>query len=326
MKETENQLEEEVYVQEVLIELEQLKSCQIKIANNKRDWKEFGKKEDKQPVIPDFIAQSGINANVNEETNTADFLGLFLDDEFFKLSVDQTNLYAAQYIAANPELPPHSRIRKWIDVSIPELKTLLPFFLLIGIVVKPELQQYQSTTPLIKTEFFNNVMPRNHFQLILEFLHFNDKSQYNANNRNCDRSYKLCPVIEYLVNKFKSVYTPDKKVSTDEELLLWKGRLGFKQYIPNKRSRFGIKMFSLCEVSGYPWNRFVYVGKDAVETNEHRELAKNLGKSEAVAPKLMSDLFDKGYHLYIDNWCTSKKLLNFLRDWDTVACGTAMGN
>ena len=108
--------------------------------------------------------------------------------------------------------------------------------------------------------------------------------------------------------------------------MLWKGRLGFKQYIPNKRSRFGIKMFSLCEVSGYPWNRFVYVGKDAVETNEHRELAKNLGKSEAVAPKLMSDLFDKGYHLYIDNWCTSKKLLNFLRDWDTIACGTAMGN
>ena len=40
----------------------------------------------------------------------------------------------------------------------------------------------------------------------------------------------------------------------------------------------------------------------------------------------MSDLFDKGYHLYINNWYTSKKLQNFLRDQDTVACGTAMGN
>ena len=46
MKETENQLEEEVYVQEeVLIEIEQLKSCEIKIAKNKEDWKEFGKKK-----------------------------------------------------------------------------------------------------------------------------------------------------------------------------------------------------------------------------------------------------------------------------------------
>ena len=64
-------------------------------------------------------------------------------------------------------------------------------------------------------------------------------------------------------------------------------------------------MFSLCEVSGYLWNSIFYVGKDAIETNEHKELAKNLGKSGAVVPKLMSDLFDKGYHSYIDNWYTS---------------------
>ena len=85
-------------------------------------------------------------------------------------------------------------------------------------------------------------------------------------------------------------------------------------------------MFSLCEVSGYLWNSFLYVGKDTVETNEHEELAKNLGKSGEVVPNLISDLFDKGYHLYIDNCYTRKKLLNFLRDRDTVACGTAMGN
>ena len=135
------------------------------------------KKEDKQPVISDFTAQSGINANINEETDTVDFLGLFLDDEFFKLLVDQTNLYAAQYIAAHTELPLHSRIRKWVDVSIPEMKIFPSLYLLTGIVVKPELQQYWSTNPLIKTEFCKNVMPRNRFQLILELLHFNDNSQ-----------------------------------------------------------------------------------------------------------------------------------------------------
>ena len=144
-------------------------------------------KRRKTTSIPDFTAQSGINANVIEETDTIDFLGLFLDDEFFKLLVDQTNLYAAQYIAAHPELTPHSRIRKWVDVSIPEMQTFLSLYSLTGIIVKPELQQYWRTNPLIKTEFFNNVMPRNRFQLILEFLHFNNNSQYNANDRNRDR-------------------------------------------------------------------------------------------------------------------------------------------
>ena len=102
--------------------------------------KNVEKKEQKQPVIPDFTAQSGINANVNEETDTVDLSGLFLDDEFFKLFVDQTNLYVAQYIAAHPELRPYSRIRKWVDVSIPETKTFLSFHLLTSIVVKPKLQ------------------------------------------------------------------------------------------------------------------------------------------------------------------------------------------
>ena len=84
------------------------------------------------------------------------------------------------------------------------MKTFLSLYLLTGIVVKPKLQQYWSTN-LIKTGFFKNVMPRNRFQLILEFFHFNDNS--NANDSNRDRIYKVRPVIEYLVSKFKSLRT-----------------------------------------------------------------------------------------------------------------------
>ena len=88
-------------------------------------------------------------------------------------------------------------------------------------------------------------MSRNRFQAILEFLHFNDNSQYDVNDPHRNKLFKIRPVVEDLVQKFKTVYTPERNVAIDEELLLWKGRLGFKQYIPNKRSRFGIKMFSL---------------------------------------------------------------------------------
>ena len=100
------------------------------------------------------------------------------------------------------------------------------------------------------------------------------------------------------MDKFKTVYTPDKNIAINEELLLWKGRLGFKRYIPNKRARFGIKMFSICELSGYLWNSFVYVGKNANKTFEEQAFAKQLGKSGAVVPKLMSGLYGNVYHLY----------------------------
>ena len=100
------------------------------------------------------------------------------------------------------------------------------------------------------------------------------------------------------MDKFKTVYTPDKNIAINEELLLWKGRLGFKRYIPKKRARFGIKMFSICELSGYLWNSFVYVGKNANETIEEQAFVKQLEKSGAVVPKLMSGLYGNVYHLY----------------------------
>ena len=116
------------------------------------------------------------------------------------------------------------------------------------------------------------------------------------------------------MDKFRSVYNPDKHIAIDEELLLWKGRLGFKQYIPNKRARFGIKTFSVCEVSGYLWNSFVYVGKNANKTLEEQAFVKKLGKSGAVVPKLMSDLYGSGYHLHVDNWYTSERPFKHLSE------------
>ena len=78
-------------------------------------------------------------------------------------------------------------------------------------------------------------MPRNRFQAIITFLHFADSRDYDLNESNRDRLYKVRFVIEYIVDRFKSVHVPNKFVCIDEEFLLWKGRLSFKQYIPNKR-------------------------------------------------------------------------------------------
>ena len=69
-------------------------------------------------------------------------------------------------------------------------------------------------------------------------------------------------------------------------------------------------MFSLCEMNGYFWSSFVYLGKVAILSNT--EYIKKLGKSGAVVPKLLADLYGKGYHLYIDNLCTSEKLVHIL--------------
>lgn len=171
--------------------------------------------------------------------------------------VEQTNLYAAQYKRNHQNLPPNVRVNHWKETNRNEMKKFLALVLLMGIVRKPEILDYWSTDDLLKGSIFNNVMARNRFQSILQFLHFADNSNYDANDRNQDTLYKVRPVVEFLVSKFKSVYIPEEHVSMDEELLLWKGKLSFRQYIPLKRARFGIKMFSLFESTGYLWNSYV---------------------------------------------------------------------
>ena len=93
-----------------------------------------------------------------------------------------------------------------------------------------------------------------------------------------------------------------------------------------KRARFGIKMFSLCENSGYLWNSFVYLGKEPNRNDDDPQLVRRRGKSGAVIPRLMETLLNKGYRLYVDNWYTSQELFTYLHENDTAACGTARKN
>lgn len=65
-----------------------------------------------------------------------------------------------------------------------------------------------------------------------------------------------------MLEKFKSFYVCEREICVDESLLLWKGNLSWKQYIPTKRARFGVKLFILSESqSGYIRNIILYTDK-----------------------------------------------------------------
>ena len=97
------------------------------------------------------------------------------------------------------------------------------------------------------------------------------------------------------------MYIPSENISIDKELLLYKRRLSFKQNISSKRARFGIKLFSLCEDSGYLWNSFVCFGKTTINKNQH-QLERRIGKSAVFVNSLLIDLLGLGYKLFVDNW------------------------
>ena len=272
------------------------------------DWQEAGWQPNNLPFTATPGPQS--TAATLYSDLPADFLELFLTDDLLQHIVDQTNLYASQYFAAHPSTPlPHSRGNAWKPVSIPELKTFFGLSFLTGYIKKPNLEMYWSVDEVDATPHFGKTMPRNRFQIIWRFLHYNDNASQDA----MDKLYKVRPVLDYIVGKFKELYQPGQNICIDEGMMQWRGRLSFRVNNPQKPVKYGIKSYILCDSrTGYCFNMRPYVG-------EHSTL-----------PDTVFDLLDRlpghGYTLFMDNFYNSVALSERLLGAQTNVCGTLRKN
>jgi hypothetical protein len=153
-------------------------------------------------------------------------------------------------------------------------------------------------------------MERDHFIKILGLIHFSDNLESNSE----DRLSKVRNALNLLVNSFRSTLRPGKEVVIDESMVPWRGRLFFRQYIPGKSHKYGIKLYKCCLTGGYTYNFQVYSGKDTVENQK--------GHSHDVVMKLMNGLLYEGRVLYTDNFYTSVPLAEELLNNSTYICGT----
>lgn len=135
-------------------------------------------------------------------------------------------------------------------------------------------------------------MPLERFELISKYLHFCDSTKLNE-YQGPKGLFKIFSLVDHLNIKFKSSYGLSQNISIDESLTLWKGRLNFKQYLPLKAAKFGIKSFELCESSsGFTWSFIVYTGKGMIFENPDIST-----KSSAIVLSLMEPLLGKGFTL-----------------------------
>ena len=134
-----------------------------------------------------------------------------------------------------------------------------------------------------------------------------------------ERSFwKIKNFFDALIERFSSVYLPNAHVAVDESLMLWKGRLAMKQYIPIKRARFGLKSYELCESgTGYIWNSSVHTG-----TSMQLDESDDGLTSSRIVLTLAKKLLGKGYCIFMDNWYSSPGLFRELHMKQTDAVGT----
>nr|XP_053638896.1 piggyBac transposable element-derived protein 4-like isoform X1 [Cherax quadricarinatus]XP_053638897.1 piggyBac transposable element-derived protein 4-like isoform X1 [Cherax quadricarinatus] len=267
----------------------------------------------------DFDASgSGIRAKcpITNESTELDFFQLYFDKPIMNLIVTQTNNYYC-YIMDNTEVAESSRLRRWKDTTVAEMYLFLGTVMLMPHTYKHNIAEYWSTDYFISTPVFRDLLPCNRFTLLLQMLHFSDRNRPNKN----DLLYKIREVFMYLKQKFNAYFYPFKNIVVDESLILFKGRLSFKQYILSKRNRFGIKLFVMCDCeSGIVLDVIVYTRRNTL--NDRRVL----GISGDVVRKRMGPYLGKVHTLFTDNWYTSPMFADFLRVNKTDICGKVRRN
>ena len=149
-------------------------------------------------------------------------------------------------------------------------------------------------------------------------MHFCDEQNApQPDNSKADKLYKIRPLLQLLLEKFENLYVPEKNVSIDESMMPFKGRIGFRQFIKNERTRFGIKAWVLAKyLTGC-------VSRPQVYTGRHRASCQTeVGQGMRVVNDLIQPYQHKGYHLYVDDFYASPKLFFSLYERQIYACGT----
>jgi len=149
-------------------------------------------------------------------------------------------------------------------VTESEMKAWISISLNMGLITKPNINCHWSTHPVLSTPFFPSVMSRTRFLQILCYLHFADNSCAPPHDSaDYNKLYKIQPFLDLVIARFQEVYTPERQLAIDETLIKFKGKIHFRQFIPIRPGRFGIKAFTLAESSsGYVLNSKIYTGKE----------------------------------------------------------------
>ncbi|KAJ8882382.1 hypothetical protein PR048_014189, partial [Dryococelus australis] len=227
-----------------------------------RQWVQINTSAELPPAPPryPFLGEPAIHFEFSPDDDITLYLSVFHDGELLNIVVTETNRYTS-----DKDIP------QWKATSIDEMQTFI-------CVILQSMGGGGNATRCIgvsnlqlQLHFFRQVLG---YKLLLQLkkcLHFSDSSVYVPLN-----------------HPQSSVYTPERDVTIDESLILYKGRLGWVQYMPLIRARFGIKTFMICESLSGKCTHF------------HKEF-ENFPQRTQIVLILMKPLMNKDYCLTVDN-------------------------
>lgn len=226
---------------------------------------------------------------------SVDPLSLFLMfmEPIEKIIIEMTNLYGARRYK-----------NKWKPVDVTTMRAYYGVLLLAGVYRSKGEDITELWDDYHGRPIFRAAMSLQMFQVINQCIRFDDK-ELRILTQERDKLQPIRNVFNKWNQRVRALYVPGKCVTVDEQLLPFRGRCPFKQYIPSKPAKYGIKIWVVCDSKTfYAYNLEPYVGRD-------RNNAANTNTGEMIVLRLTEGL--NGRNVTCDNYFTSHSLATELK-------------
>jgi hypothetical protein len=106
------------------------------------------------------------------------------------------------------------------------------------------------------------------------------------------------------------------RLGSGQVIVKFKDRLIFRQHIPKKRKHFGIKIYKLCEESGFTYDMRMYLGRDSHSTTD------SMTATNIIVRHLACRVEDLGHKIFVDHFFSSPILFDDMDRCKIHLCGT----
>ncbi|UYV75310.1 hypothetical protein LAZ67_12003455 [Cordylochernes scorpioides] len=206
--------------------------------------------------------------------------------------------------------------------NLHEIKALLGIIYFLG-VMKANKLNTDDAWARDSTGLCRIAMSENRFRFLLRVIRFDDKATRNERPHQ-DKLAAVRLILDTFVKNCQNHYYPSEYITVDEKLDAFRGKCNFRQYIPSKHNKYGIKLFALVDSKMfYTCNLEIYSGKNP-------EGPYNVSNSPSdVVERLCESIKGTGRNvtMCVDNWFTSYSLaLKILHQYRLTIVGTLKRN
>lgn len=208
--------------------------------------------------------------------------------------------------------------RAWKETNIDEMMAFFGILLYSG-AEKSNLVQAKDLFDKSYMPFHRAVMSLKRFEQLCRFLRFDD-SRTRLDRLRVDKLAPIRHIWDLFQNNLTSAFVPSKELCIDEQLLNTKNRCSFRQFIPSKPGKYGIKIFWVVDSKlNFPVSAEIYLG---MQPNNNR----SPGISHDLVMRLCEKYLDIGTNITMDNFFTGLPLAKSLMERNTTLVGTIRSN